>query len=71
MNSDQERTLFERWGWTYNHVQRRWANPDETVYITLDMVVELTEDDPVGEGLLVGLAMKYGNTTWLGGRTCR
>lgn len=29
MNSDEEKALFEEWGWEYNFVKREWVSPLE------------------------------------------
>lgn len=30
MNSDQERAIFEQYGWEYDYVARTWVAPDGT-----------------------------------------
>ena len=28
MNSDEERSLFELWGWSLDHIRRAWISPE-------------------------------------------
>ena len=59
MNSDKERSLFEAYGWEYDHVGRRWVNHNQTVAITLDFLVGLTSE-PGGEILLMRAIVQCG-----------
>ena len=58
MNSDAERRVFERWGWEYDHVTRRWTAPDGT-WIALDDVVAASQT-VVGEAVLLRLIGQHG-----------
>jgi len=54
MNSDEERQLFETWGWEYDYGNRRWFSPrDPAVVITTDEVVE--NKSPMFEHWLQGV----------------
>lgn len=71
MSSDDERFLFERWGWTFDHVRREWVGPDHIHYdggtvplrcevvLAIEDVVHYTQT-PEGEGQLVGFVMIHG-----------
>ncbi len=41
MNSDDERRLFEDYGWEYNYIERVWVAPND-MRITNDQLVEVT-----------------------------
>ena len=58
MNSQEEKELFEAWGWEYNYVTRRWVAPNG-VEITTDELVEFTVDRE-GEATLVRLIVQNG-----------
>ena len=58
VNSDEERRVFERWGWLYDYARRRWTAPDGT-WIALDDVVAVSQT-PVGEEKLVRLITEHG-----------
>lgn len=59
MNSDEERELFESWGWEYNYVKRIWSSPDGNVSIPLDDLVEYSRTRANEEELKRVVAM-YG-----------
>lgn len=45
MNSDDEKALFEEWGWEYNFIKRHWLAPTKgptggDVLIKLDDLVD-------------------------------
>lgn len=40
MNSDEEKALFEQFGWEYDFIERRWANPTKQYFVTNDALVE-------------------------------
>lgn len=41
LNSDEEKTLFERYGWRYDFVNRHWISPtDSAIVISTDTLVE-------------------------------
>lgn len=41
MNSDQEASLFEQYGWEYNYVRRTWVAPNDRE-ITTDQIMKVT-----------------------------
>ena len=43
MNSDQEKSLFETWGWEYNYISREWVAPDGTKLSPEDLM-DITVD---------------------------
>jgi len=59
VNSDQERRMFEVYGWEYDHVGRRWVNHNQTVAMTLDFIVGLTSE-PEGDILLMRAIVQCG-----------
>lgn len=48
MNSDEERQLFERYGWQYDYVARRWEAPDGH-HVDNDVLVMATVSMTRGE----------------------
>lgn len=59
MNSDEEKALFEEWGWEYNFIKREWSSPDGNVVIPLDDLVEGTTNH-MGESQLRAVVQAYG-----------
>ena len=59
MNSQQEKALFEEWGWSYNNVEREWVSPDGTKKIGLDFIVKLTQE-PEGDLHLMRAIVEWG-----------
>lgn len=60
MNSDQERTLFEDWGWEYDYIGRKWVAPNGHE-ITTDQLMEnmvTPEDDLSLMALIVENGMR-------------
>ncbi len=43
MNSQQEKALFEDWGWIYDYIGRAWCAPDGTKLSPEDLM-EITAD---------------------------
>lgn len=43
MNSDEEKALFEEWGWQYDYIKREWIAPDGAK-LTQDELVRVTLD---------------------------
>ncbi len=41
MNSDEERSLFESFGWEYNFIRRVWVAPNG-MEVTNDQLVDVT-----------------------------
>lgn len=65
MNSDEEKALFEEWGWEYNFVKRHWKAPllspnGGEVLIMLDDLVE-TSKTRMLEGELRAVVQMYGS----------
>lgn len=58
MTSDQERALFEQYGWQYDHIGRKWVAPDDT-WITTDQIMEATADS-AGDLVLMALIVEHG-----------
>ena len=61
MNSQQERAVFEAWGWAYNYVDRMWVSPDGAEYITTDDLMEAGsafEDDVMLMAIIVELGVR-------------
>lgn len=58
MNSDQERVLFESWGWVYNYVDRKWIAPNGRE-ITTDQIMEIAVDFE-GDTALMALIRENG-----------
>jgi hypothetical protein len=50
MNSDAEKAVFERWGWTYDSVRRAWVAPDGYLVETDTLV---TVSDLLGLRMMV------------------
>lgn len=61
MNSDDEKALFEEWGWTYNFVKREWLSPREDVSISQNELVEgISSNRRDGERTLMAIIQRYG-----------
>ena len=60
MNSEEERDLFEAYGWERNLVKRYWLAP-AGVKLPVDDVMVLT-DTPEGEAYLRRVIARYGRT---------
>lgn len=58
MNSDQERVLFEDWGWAYDYVARKWVAPNGCE-ISTDQIVEITCETE-GDIALMALIVENG-----------
>lgn len=43
MNSDQEKVIFEQYGWEYNFIAREWVSPDGTK-LTTENLMGITAD---------------------------
>ena len=59
MNSDEEKALFEEWGWEYNFIQRHWTSPDGRAVIKLDDLVDAALS-PMGEAQLKQAIVAFG-----------
>ena len=59
MNSQQEKSLFEQYGWTYNHIEREWVSHDGTTKVGLDFIVKLTQE-PDGDLQLMRAIVEWG-----------
>ena len=51
MNSDEEKAMFEEYGWSYNYIERRWENPDKNAFISNDSLKEYNESRETEEQL--------------------
>lgn len=61
MNSDEEKALFEEWGWTYNFVKREWLSPREDVALSQNELTEgVSSNRQDGERALRQIIEKYG-----------
>lgn len=60
MNSDEERELFESYGWTYDHVQRSWVAPDGFTVSIDDLVLAADALGPAVEYRLRAVAQEHG-----------
>ena len=58
MNSQEEKELFESYGWTYDSIKRIWESPTG-VFITTDQLMEYTTN-PAGELELKELIRMHG-----------
>ena len=58
MNSDQERVLFEQYGWEYDYIGRVWLAPDG-VKLTQENLMDITEDR-TGDLVLMCLIVEHG-----------
>ncbi len=58
MNSDQERVLFEQYGWDYDYIGRLWIAPDGTKLSPEDLM-EITVDTE-GDLALMRLIVERG-----------
>ena len=58
LSSDDERRLFERWGWRYDYVKRQWESPAGAIVTTEDLVS--FNSTPEFEGMLVGYVIQNG-----------
>lgn len=61
MNSDQEKRLFEQYGWTYDFIGRAWVAPDGTRLPQNELV--RTTAQPRGEMALMRLIVESGKRT--------
>ena len=43
MNSQQEKALFEDWGWIYDYIGRAWCAPDG-IKLSPEDLMEITAD---------------------------
>lgn len=66
MNSDEERVLFESWGWTQDLVGRRWVSPvrqgmhiKRCAVVTYDELMDYTTT-PWGEQELKDIIRRWG-----------
>lgn len=59
MNSDEEKALFEEWGWEYNFIMRSWTSPGGRVAIKLDDLVDAGKSR-MGEEQLKQAVMAFG-----------
>lgn len=65
MNSQEERELFESYGWEYNYVERYYEAPvkgwtGESVRISLDELVAFTTQGENGEWQLRHVVAQFG-----------
>lgn len=58
MNSQQEKALFEQYGWVCDHVGRKWVAPNGRE-ITIDQLMEVTADIE-GDRALMALIVENG-----------
>lgn len=58
MNSDQERAIFEQYGWAYNYVARAWVAPDDT-RLTQDQLMDITAST-LGDLSLMKFIVEHG-----------
>ena len=61
MNSDDERRIFEQWGWTYDQIARAYISPDGGQRVATDDLV--TAADVMGPGMELRvreIASKFG-----------
>jgi hypothetical protein len=58
MNSQEEKELFEAYGWEYNSLERKWVSPIN-VWITQDELMEYTTTR-AGEQTLKEMIVGYG-----------
>lgn len=59
MNSQQERAVFEAWGWSYNYAGREWVSPRGEERITTDDLME-AGDDFEDDVMLMAIIVKLG-----------
>lgn len=62
MNSDEERKLFERFGWQYDYIKREWHSPPKNMAVAIistDELVQFTQDF-MGDLELKSIIAKYG-----------
>lgn len=62
MNSDQERQLFESWGWTRDYAHGEWVSPSGCWRITADELVLMT-GTPAGELVPRGAIASHGKVS--------
>jgi len=65
VNSDEEKRVFEMWGWTYDCIDRQWVSPSGNVFVPIESLMTLASfDDPnliaSAEGELIGVIMTHG-----------
>ena len=61
MNSQQEKRIFEQYGWEYDFIGRVWVAPDGTK-LSPDDLVEITTDSD-GDLALMRLIVERGTRT--------
>lgn len=61
MNSDEEKAVFEKYGWVYNYVERRWEAPDGAFLLLDDIASITTESREQAEQELVSIIKRHGN----------
>lgn len=58
MNSDEEREMFERHGWEYATIGRKWVSPRGDAEVSTDDLV--TMDSPASESRLRAFVSVHG-----------
>ncbi len=58
MNSNQEKVLFEQYGWVYDYIGRKWVAPNGRD-ITIDQLMEIT-GEYMGDLALMALIVENG-----------
>lgn len=61
MNSQQEKVIFEQYGWVFDFIARAWIAPDGTK-LTQDDLMEITADSG-GDLALMRLIVERGTRT--------
>ncbi len=61
MNSQQEKVIFEQYGWVYDYIDRLWIAPDGTKLSPEDLM-EITVDSD-GDLALMRLIVERGTRT--------
>lgn len=59
MNSQEERELFERWGWRKDYVASKWIAPIGRAEVSTEELVAYS-NSAEAEGRLIGFVMRYG-----------
>lgn len=62
MNSDEERKLFEKFGWEYNYVKREWVAPDGVTLSLDSLVMGTTSFGPAAESELRRIIVAHGKS---------
>jgi hypothetical protein len=60
MNSDEERALFEEYGWTYDYVARQWLAPDGATVTNDELVLYASVYGPRVESELLRVVRRHG-----------